>query len=59
MSHSRILTFLGSQPGAGACERLMSNPSSWVVDGRLEASSMSQTLEQTDVSKTTVANLRP
>ena len=44
MSHFPSVTFEGSHSTDGACARLMSNPSSWTVEGRLSARSKSHIL---------------
>ena len=52
MSHFRSVTFEGSHLTNGACARLMSNPSSWTVEGRLPARSKSEILQAVSTGET-------
>lgn len=52
MSHLRSVTIQGSHLTNGACARLMSNPSSLTVEGRLSARSKSKILQAVSTGKT-------
>ena len=54
MSYLRSVMFEGSHLTNGACARLMSNPSSWTVEGRLSARSESEILQAVSTGETKV-----